>query len=200
MATIKIACPKCGQKVSGDESFSGTIVECPICSSQIKFPSDKEKFADTASSQKKPGKDEEGFTPESPVPPAASPEAPPAQEESLPLPSEESLRQGHQGSQWADVDDEIPSPLFGAISLVCGILGIVTCIGGFLFAPLAIIFGHIALARGKHSPVQPPPGRNLAMFGVIIGYLNLLLLIVVLVGMVFFKEPVTQFIQQLQQQ
>lgn len=38
MATIKIACKKCGQKVSGDERFFGTTVQCPICSSDIEFP------------------------------------------------------------------------------------------------------------------------------------------------------------------
>src|SRR5690606_2619052 len=41
MATIKVACPKCGQKVSGDESFHGTVVECAVCSSDILFPGRK---------------------------------------------------------------------------------------------------------------------------------------------------------------
>lgn len=38
MAVIKVACPKCGQRVSGDESFYGTTVECPVCTSTIRFP------------------------------------------------------------------------------------------------------------------------------------------------------------------
>lgn len=41
MATIKVACPECGQKVSGDEGFLGSLVECPICSSNILFPGQK---------------------------------------------------------------------------------------------------------------------------------------------------------------
>ena len=38
MAVIKVACPKCGQKVSGDESFYDKYVNCPICTSKIMFP------------------------------------------------------------------------------------------------------------------------------------------------------------------
>lgn len=38
MAVIKIYCSRCGQKVSGDESFYGTTVHCPVCSSEIQFP------------------------------------------------------------------------------------------------------------------------------------------------------------------
>ena len=38
MPTIKIACKKCGQRVSGDDRFFGTTVQCPVCSSDIVFP------------------------------------------------------------------------------------------------------------------------------------------------------------------
>ncbi|MEM7148026.1 MAG: DUF4190 domain-containing protein [Verrucomicrobiota bacterium] len=38
MPTIKIACPDCGQRVSGDESFLGTTVPCPNCDTNIVFP------------------------------------------------------------------------------------------------------------------------------------------------------------------
>lgn len=198
MATIKIACPRCGQKVSGDESFSGTTVECPVCSSQIKFPGDKASYAAPPEQQQPvPPSRDTGHVAEQPALPAASPEALSAQEETLNYSSEEKPATSSQPANWENVDEEIPSPLFGAISLVCGILGIVTCVFGPLFAPLAIIFGHIALARGKHSPVQPAPGRNLAMTGVFIGYLNLLLIILVLVAMAFFKEPMGELLDQL---
>lgn len=197
MATIKIACPRCGQKVSGDESFSGTTVECPVCSSQIKFPGDKARYAVAANPQPVPPSRDTGHVAEQPEPPAASPESLSAQDEKLNYSSKKQPTASSQPTNWEDVDQEIPSPLFGAISLVCGILGIVTCVFGPLFAPLAIIFGHIALARGKHSPVQPAPGRNLALIGVIIGYLNLLLVIIALVGIVFFKEPVGAFLDQI---
>ncbi len=164
----------------------------------MKFPSGKEKFTDKESSQKKPETDEDEFTAESPVPPAASPEAAPAQEEALPLPPEDMPGQTQQGGNWGDVDEEIPSPLFGAISLVCGILGIVTCgLAAPLCAPLAIIFGHTALARGRHSPVQPPPGKTLAVIGLIIGYVSLFIAILMLIGAVFFKQPISELFEGL---
>jgi len=148
---------------------------------------------------------EPAFYPETPVPPArqetsshppaASPEAPPQGEFShlppsphqVPLESGESDSPDH-GSRWEDEDEEVPSPLFGAISLVSSILGIVTCVGGILFAPLAIIFGHTALARAKHSPVQPAPGKTLAVVGVIIGYVYLIFVIVALVVAILFGD------------
>jgi len=38
MAVVKVYCSRCGQRVSGDESFFGTTVQCPVCSSEIQFP------------------------------------------------------------------------------------------------------------------------------------------------------------------
>jgi hypothetical protein len=35
---VKVHCGQCGQRVSGDESFFGTVAKCPICSSDIRFP------------------------------------------------------------------------------------------------------------------------------------------------------------------
>ena len=217
MATIKVACPKCGQKVSGDESFFGTSVECPICTSEIRFPGTKGSpapetetsppAADPVSPSLKPRPEdspsfeEKAFTPENPVPPAASPEAPPQGEYShLPSPPENAAPtipqpEGNQPANWDHVDDEVPSPLFGAIALICGILGIVTCVGGLLLAPLAVIFGHTALARGKHSPIQPAPGHSLAVIGTILGYLYLLFAIVALVAAVFFGGPIRELIE-----
>ncbi|MFV1993818.1 MAG: hypothetical protein ACC661_00165 [Verrucomicrobiales bacterium] len=43
MAVIKIACEKCGQRVSGDETFLGKSVECPVCGHKILFPVAGEK-------------------------------------------------------------------------------------------------------------------------------------------------------------
>ncbi len=191
MATIKIACPKCGQKVSGDESFSGAVVECPICSSKIKFPSGIENFT-TAASQNLPntpaGSPEASSHGDLPTPPESdAPVALPQDSPGIPLATE----------NWEEGDAEIPSPLFGAISLVCGILGIVTCgLAAPLCAPLAIIFGHTALARGKHSPLQPPPGRNLAMIGLIIGYVSLLFAILLLAAAAIFRQPLAEYIQR----
>ncbi|MFV1994674.1 MAG: DUF4190 domain-containing protein [Verrucomicrobiales bacterium] len=44
MAVIKIACEKCGQRVSGDETFLGKSVPCPVCSHEIPFPAKGEKI------------------------------------------------------------------------------------------------------------------------------------------------------------
>ena len=59
-----------------------------------------------------------------------------------------------------------------------------------LFAPLAIIFGHTALAKARHSPVQPAPGHTLGAIGLMIGYINLVLLILLLLAMVVFGEAI----------
>ena len=210
MATIKIACPKCGQKVSGDESFFGTTVTCPVCTSDIHFPAKEgeEKPSSRPSGTAALG-EEKPFHPEAPVPPArqetspyppaASPEAPPQGEFShlppsphqVPLdPEDDDHEPASRHSRWEDEEDEVPSPLFGAISLISSILGIVTCVGGILFAPLAIIFGHTALARAKHSPVRPAPGQTLAVVGVIIGYIYLIFVIIALVVAVLFGEQI----------
>jgi len=64
MATIKVACPKCGQKVSGDEHFYGAVVECPICSADIHFPGEK--------------RDRPGHGERPPPPPRSAPAEPPS--------------------------------------------------------------------------------------------------------------------------
>ncbi len=212
MATIKVACPKCGQKVSGDESFFGTVVECPICSSDILFPG-----------QKRPGLTPGVLTPVAPEPtgdPAspvpresASPDTHPnavirsATFEEMPLDirpekSEEKTTPPPSTPRESteEDDDELllpPSPIYGAISIVSAILGVGTCVGGILFAPLAIIFGHTALARARHSPVQPAPGHTLGAIGLMIGYVNLVLFILVLLAMVFFGEAIKEALDPL---
>ena len=83
---------------------------------------------------------------------------------------------------------EVPSPMFGAISMVSAVLGIMTCVGGPLFAPVAIIFGHMAGARAKQSPVQPAPGQTLGAVGMMIGYVNLVFTILGLIVLVVLRE------------
>ena len=48
-------------------------------------------------------------------------------------------------------------------------------------SPAAIICGHIALIKGKFSPIQPAPGRGMAITGLILGYLGMLILLTVLI-------------------
>lgn len=82
-----------------------------------------------------------------------------------------------------------PSPLWGAVSIVSAVLSVVTCfVGGPIFAPIAIIAGHTALAKARHSPVQPAPGHTLGAIGLMIGYVSLVLTIVLLLLLVLFGE------------
>ena len=65
MSVLKVACPKCGQKVSGDETFYGRKVNCPICTSKIEFP-EGPALSSTASS----------FTPTPPAGGGSAPQEP----------------------------------------------------------------------------------------------------------------------------
>lgn len=185
MANIKVACPKCGQKVSGDESFFGTTVECPVCSATIQFP-------DSAVEQH-PGTGPVASVPEVEViksegegdglPPASNEEVIQMEQTAAETKSEVSELESE-----SDEVGEVPSPMFGAISMVSAVLGIVTCFGGPLFAPIAIIFGHMAGARAKRSPVQPAPGQTLGAVGMMIGYVNLVFTIIALIVLVVLSE------------
>ena len=185
MANIKVACPKCGQKVSGDESFFSTTVECPVCSATIQFP-------DSAVEQH-PGAGPVASVPEVEViksegegdglPPASNEEV--IQMEQI---AAETRSEVSELESESDEVGEVPSPMFGAISMVSAVLGIVTCFGGPLFAPIAIIFGHMAGARARRSPVQPAPGQTLGAVGMMIGYVNLVFTIIGLIVLVFLSE------------
>lgn len=195
MATIKVACPKCGQKVSGDETFYGATVECPVCTAAIRFPGESRGEA-------------KGMTPQPVVKrePTVS-----ADEESAPVSAEISLPASLGGgveagaealaysrpvanretdaSQGEEGPDLPPSPLWGAVAIVSAVLSVVLCVpGGVLFAPLAIIFGHTALAKARHSPVQPAPGQTLGAIGLMIGYVSLVITILFLLAAVLFQD------------
>lgn len=215
MAVIKVACPKCGQKVSGDDSFFGTSVECPICTSQIAFPANPnlprpepplpQVDDDAADRMPEPVPSAPPEYASSDYPPQGHgnvdvPQRPPSndqpnpgqppqfEEEPVPLSNSQQQQQQHQASSGSSNDDgDVPSPALGATSLVLGILGFITCFGAILMGPAAIICGHIALSKAKHSPVQPAPGRMLALIGTILGYVSLVLLIVTLVLMPVIK-------------
>jgi len=206
MATIKVACPKCGQKVSGDESFFGSTVECPICSSDIFFPGQKRPQASAGFPLPVPpdprperSRSEDlspratHVTPDAVTHALSDAEAPALLERgpitSEPIPPVE-----------GDHEEDLlpPSPIYGAISIVSAVLGVVTCIGGILFAPIAIIFGHTALAKARHSPVQPAPGHTLGAIGLMIGYVSLVITILVLLGATFFTEEIRTALQNLQ--
>ena len=203
MATIKVACPKCGQKVSGDETFHGTVVECPICSTSIQFPSQRSEPAATG--------------PIDPVPPRERPKPKPipaAVDEAQPkstfeegalddiVPQTQNASQGLATeiiNSTASEDFEeavVPSPVTGAISIVTAVLAVVICPAGILFAPIAIICGHLSQAKARRSLVQPAPGQTLGAIGMLIGYIWLIIAILLLAIAVIFKEPLREPLQE----
>lgn len=212
MATIKVACPKCGQKVSGDESFYGTTVECPICSADIYFPGNRREADPQThnlpvasvpvedSPSPAPARKSE-YRPSVDMEPEAVRRPPEDQTESLIGPVEKSREQSPVPKEKPEVDDDEGdetgpcSPIYGAISIVSAVLAVVTCVGGILFAPIAIIFGHTALAKARHSSVQPAPGHTLGAIGLMIGYVSLVITIIVLLLLTFFGDAIREAIQ-----
>lgn len=192
MAVLKVACPKCGQKVSGDESFFGSTVECPVCTSKIPFPDPPEDPATESSVQERLRDSETeklqsrgptgGAVDPAPTSSSTSDPDPPPQKEtsSIPLPSPNTAPSG-DGS-------EVPSPVLGVVAMVLGLVSVMLfCIPGIIFGPAAIISGHLARSRAKHSPVQPAPGSVAALTGLILGYLSLagfILALVILPGLI----------------
>lgn len=212
MATIKVACPKCGQKVSGDESFFGTTVECPICSADIYFPGNRREADQKPHNLPVAPVPAEDSPPPAPVPKSdyrpsvdMEPEAvkPPAEEKVLSKeqpekPQDQTSTPSREKSGVVDEDGDESgpcSPIYGAISIVSAVLAVVTCVGGILFAPIAIIFGHTALAKARHSSVQPAPGHTLGAIGLMIGYVSLVITIIVLLLLTFFGDAIREAIQ-----
>ncbi|MCB1086397.1 MAG: DUF4190 domain-containing protein [Verrucomicrobiae bacterium] len=187
MAVLKVACPKCGQRVSGDDTFFGTTVECPVCSSTIRFP---ERPAAPQPSREAAGpldlavaassRDPHAGLDLPPQPRQPQPESPePARQ-----PAHTSINLPPKPSSFPE-HHEPPSPFLGVISMVLGIVSVaLICLPGILFGPAAIISGHMALARSRRSSVRPVPGRGAAITGLILGYLSLLgfILITLFVG------------------
>lgn len=207
MATIKVACPKCGQKVSGDESFFGNVVECPICSAGIQFPGQKRDLpSESATPPASPSRDKsvedlpratfkEGALDDAVPQSAQIPEGRPIDSgTSAAAPASAPAPAAAEEEDYED-DPVVPSPVTGAISIVTAVLAVVTCLGGILFAPIAIIAGHISQAKARRSPVQPAPGQTLGAIGMLIGYIWLVIAILLLAVAVLFKEPLTEFIQ-----
>jgi DNA-directed RNA polymerase subunit RPC12/RpoP len=97
MPTIKIACPECGQRVSGDESFLGRSVKCPACDSQIPFPDSFDAPPEVAAAEPPP-------LPEAPQDP--EPHEFPAPSDAIPSPPSEhiNLQPPENGSSTPDPD------------------------------------------------------------------------------------------------
>ncbi|NNM30058.1 MAG: DUF4339 domain-containing protein [Akkermansiaceae bacterium] len=80
-------------------------------------------------------------------------------------------------------------------SLVCGILGLVSCYVHALFALPAVICGHMAMGRIKAAPGEVG-GRGLALGGVIMGYIGLLLQILTIAALAIFALKVDSMQQE----
>lgn len=205
MAVIKQACPKCGQRVSGDESFYGTSVECPICSSNIFFPDPNTPKEDPEKekSSTPPSFDDKDDREDSKSPPPLEDVLDeyhdedelndlPSRTRSTPAPIPAQTNTGAVQTTYA----EPPSATLSIISMVLGILNTVTFCGlAIILAPAAIICGHIALIKGKFSPIQPAPGRAMAITGLILGYLGLIVMLITLLLMVTGVFDVFDFIK-----
>jgi GYF domain 2/Domain of unknown function (DUF4190) len=75
---------------------------------------------------------------------------------------------------------------FAITSLTLGIIGLFCCTT-VIFNILAVIFGHIALNQLKLKPTEG--GRNLALAGLIMGYLGLALGIATIIYMLLMGIP-----------
>jgi len=217
MAVIKVACSKCGQKVSGDDSFFGTSVECPICTSQIVFPANPNlprpepplpQVDDPADHMQEPVPSAPPEYAASDYPPAGHnnvdvphrpqgsdqqvPAQPPQLEENpIPLSNLPQDQYKNQRGNPSGGDGDVPSPALGATSLVLGIIGLISCLtAAIVVSPGAIICGHIALAKSKRSPVQPAPGQKLGMIGMILGYVGMVLLLLALIVSALFGPAI----------
>lgn len=196
MAIIKVACPKCGQKVSGDETFAGSNVVCPVCTADIQFPGEIRGDGPTGELKTEDYVAEEI---EESVEPLDEAEAP-AFEDVPPQASQDSSQDEPDDDDLDEEDEDeievVPSPVTGAISLVASVLGVVICgVGGILFSPIAIIFGHISQAKARRSPIQPAPGQTLGAIGMLIGYVWLVITIIILGVLVAFEAPIREMIE-----
>ena len=65
-----------------------------------------------------------------------------------------------------------PTSGLAIASMVCGIVGILTCYVHAIFGIPAVICGHMALTAIRNSPV-PMSGRGMAIAGLVTGYLGI---------------------------
>lgn len=175
MAVLKVACPKCGQRVSGDDSFYGTTVDCPVCTAKVVFPEKPGSEAPPAEKKPETASSEETESPSAETPPSQDTESIPLSPSGgAPLPTTE------------PENDHPGSPLLGIISMVIGIVTVVClCLPGILLGPIAVVCGHLGLASSRRSSVRPAPGENMALVGLILGYVGMAVSLVYLVFLAF---------------
>lgn len=77
----------------------------------------------------------------------------------------------------------IPTDTLSIVSLVCGIMAIITCYLWALFGIPAVICGHMSLKKINSSPT-PVAGRGMAIAGLITGYIGIAMQLVMIVGII----------------
>ncbi len=200
MATFKIACPECGQKVSGDESFLGTIVDCPLCNTKIKFPKEAPPVPETRPSEAEPSTSEGKAGGESPrdVPAAPEPrEASPA----TPVPAATPAKAPAAPAILITSSDAPARPkavrTSGAAlwSAIFGVAAIIFCPIGILFAVPAIVAGHSARSSILSS-MGKIGGQGLATAGLALGYTYATIFFLAVVFGTSYIKPLSSFFEQ----
>lgn len=149
MASV-FTCSACNKTIAA-EAAVGTAVRCPLCGAVVQVP---------ATDGSKPATD--GFTQATDAaPPTGMPPAPPAIGATPPTSAQDPIRPGNARFQTEPISSGMA---IGA--LVCGILGIVTCV--FPIGIVGIILGIIALNRASGQP-QRYGGKGLAIGGIVVG-------------------------------
>ncbi len=74
--------------------------------------------------------------------------------------------------------------------MVVGIVTVVClCLPGILLGPIAVVCGHMGLASSRRSRLRPAPGENMALTGMILGYVGMAVSLVYLIMLAFPELP-----------
>lgn len=106
----------------------------------------------------------------------------------------------HPAPAYTSTTNAPPSNSLAIASLICGLVGFLTCFVWCLSAPLAIaaiITGHMASARITRDPSRFT-GKGLAKAGLITGYLGLLLTIIYTAGVMYIATRSPEQLQQME--
>lgn len=161
MSDFKFSCSACGQHILGDTSHSGMQISCPACQAVITVPqapppAKAPPALSIAGSQARSSAASASATQTAPPPP---------------MPSRPTAAFAPPGQQ--------KTSGLAIASLVCSLCSLVLCIGCLP----GIICGHLALGSIRRNPSLK--GRNLAMAGLVMGYLFL----VIEIGICFVAGP-----------
>lgn len=205
MATIKVACPECGQRVSGDETFYGKTVDCPVCHAVIRFPEGEEDDEPAARSESAAPKTASGAEPrraereraaEAVEKPVAGAETEPARlrvpalhRASAPVMPATSPRAARPRSTAGPKTPERTSSA-AVWSLIFGIAALVSCFLGLIFAIPAIVCGHIGRGNIERS-LGRLGGHGLATGGLMLGYFHIILVFLLVVAVPW--KPIFSF-------